>query len=392
MEESRNATHLAVLEDTRDFAALEDEWEALYQDSPLATPFQSWAWLYSWWEIYGEDYELRLVTVRDGDLLVGLIPLMLERRWGFFGRLLFIGNGPTDYLDILAKEGWEAQVAKAGVKALQQMGSWQVAELQELRPQAAAWSIFREWLGPRSHISQSNCLIIDVRPWDKILVSLSRNLRSDVRRHLRRAEVDGVRRRLVGMEDVEQAARRLVALSRERLREQETDPKRWSRRFDAYLEIAARRMTARGLGAISEFRRDEEAMISNFSIFGQESVHLYIIGASREALARYQFSSLAIFDAINVAHDRNNHYLDLGRGGQPVKLQWKPRIVSNHCVILGRNLLFSGPYLACQLLRHKARKYVHSESAPRWVKDAVKRYRVLRRRGRSPFVRPSRKL
>src|SRR5918997_2011286 len=103
----------AVLEDPRDFAALEEEWEDLYHDSKQATPFQSWAWLYSWWESYGEGYELRLVTLRnEKGLLVGLIPLILERRRGF-GRLLFIGTGPTDYLDILVREGWEDKVLDA---------------------------------------------------------------------------------------------------------------------------------------------------------------------------------------------------------------------------------------------------------------------------------------
>jgi len=52
-----------VLCDTQGFAALKQEWEELYDNPPLVTLFQSWAWLYSWWEIYGERYELRLVTV-----------------------------------------------------------------------------------------------------------------------------------------------------------------------------------------------------------------------------------------------------------------------------------------------------------------------------------------
>ncbi len=68
---------LAMLQDTRKFAALEEEWEDLYRNSPLATPFQSWAWLYSWWEAYGEGYELRLIAVWEAGLLVGLVPLML---------------------------------------------------------------------------------------------------------------------------------------------------------------------------------------------------------------------------------------------------------------------------------------------------------------------------
>src|SRR5215203_640011 len=98
---------VAVLEDAEAFAGLEEEWEDLYRHSPRATPFQSWAWLYSWWEHYGEGYELRLVTLRDGGgLLVGLLPLMLKRRWGF-GVLLLVGTGPTDYNDVLVREGWE---------------------------------------------------------------------------------------------------------------------------------------------------------------------------------------------------------------------------------------------------------------------------------------------
>src|SRR3712207_9430408 len=75
---------IVVLEDSEAFAALEGEWEELYRHCPSATPFQSWAWLYSWWEHYGEGrYELRLVTLRSEEgLLVGLIPPMLERRGG----------------------------------------------------------------------------------------------------------------------------------------------------------------------------------------------------------------------------------------------------------------------------------------------------------------------
>src|SRR5918998_610045 len=100
---------VAVLEDASKFAALEEEWRDLYDDSPLATPFQSWAWLYSWWEHYGQRYELRLVVVKDGTgLLVGLLPLMLRRRRGL-GLLLFVGTGLTDHLDALARAGREAE-------------------------------------------------------------------------------------------------------------------------------------------------------------------------------------------------------------------------------------------------------------------------------------------
>jgi hypothetical protein len=42
-----------ILDDAQDFVALREEWEELYRNAPAATPFQSWPWLYSWWEFYG---------------------------------------------------------------------------------------------------------------------------------------------------------------------------------------------------------------------------------------------------------------------------------------------------------------------------------------------------
>ena len=370
----------SVLASAGEFAVLEEEWEDLHRDSPRATPFQSWAWLYSWWEFYGEAYELRLITVRDDEgLLIGLAPLMLERGLGF-SRLLFVGTGPTDYLDVLAREGRETQVLKALARTIRQMGSWQVADLQQLRPEAAAWGIRRHWDGPQLRVWQSNCPVIDAKPWDELLASIKKSLRSSARQTLRRAREDGLRCELASVEDVKEAARRLVAVSREQWQERwlETGPEHWTRRFEAHLEVASRRMTARGLGAISEFRRDGEVVISHFLVFGRDFVGQYMIGASQEALRRYQFSSLGMWDGINVSLDRKGSYFDLLRGEEPYKLRWSSRVVSNHRMVLGRNLLVWSPYAAYHALRSRAKRYAYSENAPAWVKDTKDRYRTLR--------------
>jgi len=141
-----------------------------------------------------------------GTLLVGLAPLMLDRRWGF-GRLLFIGTGITDYLDIVVRRGWERQFTEAGRRVLGQMDCWHVMDLQQLRPEAAAWSLFKNWSGPRTCIWQDN-----IKTWKEMLKHVDRKLRSNVRGTLRRAEADGVRVELAGIDDVEQAAHNMVVL------------------------------------------------------------------------------------------------------------------------------------------------------------------------------------
>src|SRR5919107_817280 len=159
---------VTIVEDAQAFATLEQEWNDLYRDSALVTPFQSWAWLYSWWEAYGKRYELQLITVRNGEgLLIGTLPLMLEGRRGF-RRLLFMGTGQSDYLDVLARKGWEAEVAEAGTQAVGQVGTWQVADLHQLRPASAAWGIFERWSGAKVRVWQESCPMIEVRPWDEL--------------------------------------------------------------------------------------------------------------------------------------------------------------------------------------------------------------------------------
>jgi CelD/BcsL family acetyltransferase involved in cellulose biosynthesis len=368
---SANPPEIAVLEDTKEFAALEQEWEDLYHDAPLATPFQSWAWLYSWWEFYGEPYELRLITVRnESGVLVGIVPLMLKRRWGL-GRLLFVGTGITDYLDMLARGGWEGYVSEAAREALWRMGSWHVAELHELRPVAAAWGVFDEWAGPRTRIHQTNCPVIDVKPWDELLMSFKRKLRYDIRRNVRRADEDGVRCELVGPADAEKAARDLMRLHREGWEGRGISAESLTRRFAAHLEAAGRRMTARDLGGISEYWRDEKVTVSVFWVFGRDFIGFYMLGASHEALRRYQVSSLFIRDGINVALERNVASLDLLRGEEPYKLRWTSKVVRNYRLILGRSLAFWAPYVGYRLARSRVRRYLEEESTPRWIKSAL---------------------
>jgi CelD/BcsL family acetyltransferase involved in cellulose biosynthesis len=381
-----------VLKSTEEFAALEKEWEDLYHDSPRATPFQSWAWLYSWWESYREDYELRLVTVRDGrSSLVGLAPLMLKYRLGF-GKLLFVGTGPTDYLDVLIREGWEDQVPEVLARALRQIDSWQVADLHQLRPGAASWDICRRWDGPQLRAWQDSFPVVDVRPWDELLQSLSSNLRSTVRRALRRYEADGGRCELAGVDDAEAAAKRLVTISREQWQDRwlDTGPEHWTSRYESLIVAAARRMTARELGGISEFWQDGGVIISDFCVFGRDFIGTYMLGASRDALQRYQWSSLYIWDALNIARTKNCGYLDLLRGKEAYKLRWSSRISPSHRLILGRNLAFWAPYAGYHALRSKARRYVQSESAPRWIGGAVTEARVLRRYGVVNYIRSGR--
>jgi len=385
----RQLLHTGVLRGTSDFISLEAEWNELYENCPRATPFQSWAWLYSWWEYYNRGYGLRLIMVRDRDgLLVGLLPLMVRRQLGF-GRLILLGDLvggglSTPYKDILAREGWEEEVAEAGARALRELGGWWVADLRELLPQAAAWDLFRKWDGPRTSISSTNNLFTYAKSWEELLRSLSAKARKSARNTLRRLEKDGVRYVPAGPgEDAERAARRLVALHRELWRGRRIEAEILTARHEAFVVAAARRTTARGIGRISEFRRDDTVIVSQFLLFDKDFVDTYAIGASQEARRRYQFNTLGNWDAMNVARERDVAHVSFGDPAGD-KVRWGDEVIPSHRAILGRNSAFWITYAAYHALcdgyyslRSEASLYAHSEHAPWWLKRATSTYYAL---------------
>jgi hypothetical protein len=258
-----------------------------------------------------------------------------------------------------------------------------VAELRQIDPTATIWDFLKGWNGPRIDLRQGSLWVIEVKPWEELLMSRSKRLRNNVRRTLRRAEEDGVRCVLAGVEDVERASRRLVALHREMLRGRHIVSERLTSRFESFTLAAARRMTERGLGGISEFWRDGEVIISELMVFGPNYVGAYMVGNSREAFRLYEVSAVCAYMEVNIAHRWDASYVSLGWSQDLYKQRWGKE-VSHYLIALGRSPLLWRFYLpiwrcdrAYRSLRKRVREYLRSGTTPKWVKDAAK---VLRRR------------
>jgi hypothetical protein len=162
-----------------------------------------------------------------------------------------------------------------------------------------------------------------------------------------------------------------MALHREAFRGRDIDPEHLTERFESFVIAATRRMTARGLASIYGFWRDGEAIISGLMVFGREFDAAYTVGASQEALQRYQWSSLSFWYELDIARRNNSACLSMLRGEEPYKLRWNTRIVPNYRVILRRSLAFWSFYVAYLSLRSEVKRCMSSERTPQWIKSAV---------------------
>jgi CelD/BcsL family acetyltransferase involved in cellulose biosynthesis len=120
------------------FRELQGEWENLYHRCANATPFNSWDWLFSWWQSYGHGRHLRIVTFRRDGALIGVVPLYLcvERsQLGLGARVMrFVGDGSSDsdYLNWIVPPEHESECASALTDWLLAMTDWDAVVLREM--------------------------------------------------------------------------------------------------------------------------------------------------------------------------------------------------------------------------------------------------------------------
>lgn len=354
---------------------LKQEWEELFEEAERATPFQSWAWISGWWEAYGEPRRVRIITVRGGGRLVGVLPLMLDRRLGR-SRVQFMGTGLSDHLDGLAVPGLEDEVAAAWARGLRGFGGWSWADLQEVPPSAVARRLVDGWsLSVRT--PQSVCLYRSTASWEDVLADLSRNARSQARRTLRAAERDGVAMRAVRGDRVPEAVDALVVGHRAQWAERDALIARehLTDRFLGFLRAAVTEMVARDEAVLLEFYVGQEVLARVLFVVGHDYVGEYMYSATPTAMETYNVTTLWVHAAIELALLRKVASVDLLRGAEPYKRRWTSDEYWTHRLVLGRWSPSWAVMAAYHVARSKMVTYVKSGAAPAWLGPTLNRLR-----------------
>ncbi len=98
-----------LISDAAQLEELETEWKVLFDVSPTASPPLRWEWVREWWRIYGARYGdrgrgLRIITVRRGPDLIGVLPLYQRSTRVPCGarQLRFISTGEAEFEETCA--------------------------------------------------------------------------------------------------------------------------------------------------------------------------------------------------------------------------------------------------------------------------------------------------
>ncbi|MET4925737.1 GNAT family N-acetyltransferase [Streptomyces sp. PSRA5] len=327
-----------ICRDPDRFGALAAEWTALHRRSAAATPFQSHAWLHSWWLSYGAPGRLRVVLVRRGGTLVAAAPLMLVHRP--FPVLVQLGGSISDFSDVLLDDDCADSAAQALAKALATAARTAVIDLREVRPGAAVERVYDCWDGARDRLTDSLCLELPAVPMDELLGRLPSSRAQRARAKIRKIDSLGIEERVVPVDEIPTAVERLLHLHRLQWQGRGVTPEHLSARFAEHLTRSVRSMVECGDATVTEFRLAGEVVAADLTLMSPRLAGGYLYGADPALRDRkVDVATMLLRESARRISVDGRTTLSMLRGNEPYKHHWRPEHVCNQRLLLARGLL-----------------------------------------------------
>ncbi|MFF5188216.1 GNAT family N-acetyltransferase [Streptomyces sp. NPDC000345] len=324
-----------LVTDEQAFAGLAPAWDRLYRRCATATPFQTHAWLHSWWLSYGRRGRLRLLVVRDGTELVAVAPLTAVRRP--VPALVPLGGAISDYGDVLVDDGHAERAVAALTEGLAAAARTALIDFREVRPGGAVEQVYERWGGPRRRVGDSVCLELPAVPMDELVARLPSAKAQRVRAKLRKLTALGVERQAVRPDEVDGALRRLLELHRLQWQGRKVTGEHLRPRFGEHLVRSVGPMVRSGNAVVTEFRLDDDVVAVDLTLLSHRLAGGYLYGAHPRLRERKADVAVMLLDAC-AEHTRGGGRaaLSLLRGNEPYKHHWRPEPVVNQRLLLAR--------------------------------------------------------
>lgn len=373
------------------FKALREEWTTLLHKSRAANLFLTWEWMFTWWQIFGGGFELMLLTVRRGEALVGIAPLLRQprRAFGVPVRVVrFLGGGvaSSDHLDLILDPTSEALATAALLDYLKEnRDAWDLVDLEDVPAQSpTVAALLAEAPARGFSLSISDRRICPYLPlpftWEEYVCSLARNLRHNLGRYGRKL----ARRGLIEFQLWKDPDALGDAMDRFKILHLKRRGVRGDRGsfaypgFEAFHREFARLALEQGWLRLAFLRVNGEAVAGVYSFQYRGVTYAYQSGFD-PAWADYSVGTLLLGECIKTAIEERSSEFDFLRGEGVYKSFWTDRSRRNLRVRVGKDTFAHRRFLAAENLRWRMKEMVKRRVPASWWGQLRRRSRWLAR-------------
>jgi len=324
--------------------SLRDEWPAVFENDPTATPFASFEWQSAWCRHWAEGGTPWMLAVRDGERLVGLAPFLLRTRGGL-RYLTGLGVGVGNYWDIIAAPDDRERVVTEVAAALgRRTSEWDALFMDKLPEESTTMAALRGAGLRLGNTTQLTSPRIELpTSFDDYLAGVSSKRRREIRRSLQKLDAGELTIHEVnGPEELRVAIERWQALKVQwwTSRGLPLDPEHSSRRFLDFTVDALTAMVPRGLAAVWELRRGEEIVSINIGLTDELAYYGWLFGFDSR-FEDLRPGHMLIAYGIRWSVEQGLRYYDFMLGAESYKYHYAPRDRAVLTVTVGSHRLRS---------------------------------------------------
>jgi len=288
---------------------------SLRWNSPFVLPL----WLKVWWQEFGTEAEWYLNSVRQGEKVIGVAPLLVRE-----GKASFIGSADVcDYLDFVVAPEKEQDFFDVLLDDLKGKGI-NLLDLRPLRPDSTVLTHLVSIAQNRGYevLCQSEDVSVELdlpATWEEYLAALTTKQRHEVRRKLRRLwEAGNVEHRCVEVgrevEDYLDIFLKLFSLSRDE-KASFMNPK-----MESFFRSLAKAMAEIGLLRLGVIQLDKVPVAMTMGFDYNDSHYLY------NSAYDPQFNYLSVgllckILCLKESIEKGRKKWDFLKGGEPYKYQ-----------------------------------------------------------------------
>ena len=319
--------NIQVVKSANTFKALKVDWDSLYENAHEMTIFSSWEWMFTWWEVFADQFqrELHILCLYQNNELVGIAPFQIDLVYPkslIQGKTLrFIGSGEayedsitSESQDFIVKQGFETTVINCISEYLEAHKKlWDFADFQFIQPDALILQCFTSSSTTIARSARQEGVrfyIPDYEIPDDYVQSLGKRWRKMFAKKSRLIERDGTVS-IQSTETLEAVKPALTLLS-------DMHCSRWrailgscifdSKRFYSFHEKILERLVPQKKAAIKTLMLNDKPLAAYYIFEDKGQVHYYQSGFYAEHANRYSPLFLLVVNEIKTVIEQGKKF------------------------------------------------------------------------------------
>jgi CelD/BcsL family acetyltransferase involved in cellulose biosynthesis len=275
-----------------DFLDLEREWKDLLPRTAADNIFLTWEWVSTWWEVFGESKQPHILTFRDNNKLVGILPCYMWSRpllrLGKIRELRFIGTGETvrsEYLDLICLPDRRKECLEKLAELILRDRDWDIAVFRDLLENSVLGKFFPGRFKDCETINREPCYFVEIPPdFETYLKGIDSRTRRNIRNRRRNLERDFrlEYHRLRPDESLEEWMAEFKRLHAARLEQRGLPSKFSDPRYSRFHEKIARAFQSSGQLFAADLQLDGQMVAGRYNFLYNGTVYDYQTGYNPE--------------------------------------------------------------------------------------------------------------